>query len=172
MIELEKTYLVKFLPPGLENCKKKEVFDIYIPQGKEHPTLRIRKNGTVYEITKKEPIHQGDSSTQQEQTILLREDEFRELQKLDGKKVRKMRYMYPYHGMLAEVDVFLDALLGLILVDFEFDTHEDKDAFHMPDFCLAEVTQEKFTAGGMLCGKSYGDIEKELLHYKYKKIFL
>lgn len=39
----------------------------------------------------------------------------------------------------------------------------------MPDFCLADVTQEKFTAGGILAGKKYSDIEAELEKYGYKK---
>ena len=34
---------------------------------------------------------------------------------------------------------------------------EEKDAFVAPDFCLVEVTQELFIAGGMLCGKRYAD---------------
>ena len=42
----------------------------------------------------------------------------------------------------------------------------------MPDFCLADVTQEKFIAGGMICGKSYEDIEKELKRFNYVKLFL
>ena len=52
MIELEKTYLVKKLPEGLKNCEFKEIIDVYIPASSEHPTLRIRKNGDTYEITK------------------------------------------------------------------------------------------------------------------------
>ena len=41
-------------------------------------------------------------------------------------------------------------------------TEEEKNKFGMPDFCLADVTQEDFIAGGYLAGKGYVDIEKEL----------
>ena len=58
------------------------------------------------------------------------------------------------------------------MVDFEFETSEEKESFEMPDFCLADVTQEVFTAGGMICGKSYEDIENDLNRYNYKKLFL
>ena len=170
MIELEKTYLAKYIPKDIEHCKSKEIIDIYIPKSKEHPTLRIRKNGDNYEITKKEPVNKGDSSHQEEQTIILRKDEFNELKKLDGKVARKIRYYFEYNGRTAEIDVFQDKLKGLILVDFEFKSKAEKDAFKMPEFCLADVTQEKFIAGGMLCGKSYENIEKELERFKYKKI--
>ncbi len=172
MIELEKMYLVKKLPDGLKSCKYKEIIDIYIPESSKHPTLRIRKNGDIYEATKKEPVNEGDSSRQEEQTIILTEAEFNSLLKLEGKKVRKLRYYYNHNGNTAEIGVFQDSLKGLVMVDFEFSTIEEKDAFEMPDFCLADVTQEFFTAGGMICGKSYKDIENNLNKYNYKKLFL
>jgi CYTH domain-containing protein len=68
------------------------------------------------------------------------------------------------------VDVFRDALDGLVLVDFEFETEAEKDEFPMPDFCLVEVTQEEFLAGGMLCGKSYDDIASDLSRFGYGRI--
>ncbi len=172
MIELEKTYLAKFLPSGLKNCKSIEIIDVYIPKSSTHPTLRIRKNGDEFEITKKEPVKGKDSSRQLEQTIPLTEAEFKELMKLDGKKVRKIRLFYDYKGKVAEIDIFQDELKGLVLVDFEFKNLKEKESFKMPDFCLAEITQELFTAGGILCGKSYKDIEKDLKKFNYSKLFL
>ncbi len=171
MIELEKTYLAKFIPENLRNCKSKEIVDIYIPKSKRHPTIRIRKNGDNYEITKKEPI-KDDPSHQKEQTIILTEEEFNELMKLDGKKAHKLRYFYEYNGKMAEVDVFQDKLKGLVVVDFEFETKEEKDSFEMPDFCLVDITSEEFIAGGMLCGKSYEDIEEDLKRFGYSKLFV
>ena len=72
MIELEKTYLAKFLPSGLEQCKKKEIIDIYLPTNHRHPTLRIRKNGEKYEITKKEPLLDDPSEMKEETTTLTK----------------------------------------------------------------------------------------------------
>lgn len=172
MIELEKTYLAKIMPADLQSFKSKEIVDIYIPKDKGHPTLRIRKNGDKYEMTKKEPIHGNDSSQQEEQTIRLTEEEFKVLNSLDGKRVRKIRCNYDYHGQIAEIDVFQDDLAGLVLVDCEFDSIENMEKFDMPDFCLAEVTQEKFLAGGVVCGKKYVDLEKDLEKFGYKKLFL
>ena len=172
MIELEKTYLAKSLPAGLKNCKHKEIIDIYIPKPSRHPKLRIRKNGDKYEITKKEPVNTNDASHQKEQTIVLTEEEFNELARLDGKKTHKIRYYYNYKGKTAEIDVFQGSLKGLVIVDFEFETVEEKDAFKMPPFCLAEVTQEEVIAGGMLCGKSYEEIEEELKRFNYRKLVL
>ena len=109
-------------------------------------------------------------SHQEEQTIVLTEKEFLELSNTDGKKIHKTRYDYDYNGRKAEIGVFQGDLKGLVLVDFEFDSVEEKDDFGIPDFCLAEVTQELFAAGGMLCGKSYEDIAKHLEGLGYRKI--
>ncbi len=170
MIELEKTYLAKYIPINLRSCRSKEIIDIYIPESSVHPSLRLRKNGSHFEMTKKEPAKEGDASHMIEQTIVLTEEEFNDLAKVDGKKVHKIRHYYDCNGRTAEIDVFQGALKGLVLVDFEFDTFEDKDSFDMPEFCLADVTQELFVAGGMICGKCYEDIEDDLARFGYKKL--
>ncbi|RLE46997.1 hypothetical protein DRJ25_03400 [Candidatus Woesearchaeota archaeon] len=173
MIELEKTFLVKKLPKDLKNCRFREIIDIYIPKTSEHPVLRLRKFGDRFELTKKEPVEEGDASRQEEQTIILSEEEFNALnQQVQGKRVRKLRYYYDHEGRTAEFDVFQDELKGLVLVDFEFDSLSEKESFRMPDFCLADVTQEVFIAGGMLCGKSYADIEDNLKRFDYRKLLL
>jgi CYTH domain-containing protein len=169
MIELEKTYLAKVLPKNLKNGK--EMLDIYIPTNTRHPVLRIRKNGEKYEMTKKYPVKEGDASKQHEFTVPLTKEEFEELSSsLKGKRTHKIRYDYDYKGRTAEVDVFQDLLKGLVVVDFEFETEEDKDSFEMPDFCLVDVTQEEFLAGGMICGKSYEDVKERLDKLGYKRL--
>ena len=172
MIELERTYLAKRLPKNLHACTSKEIVDVYIPKSFAHPKIRIRKNGDAYELTKKDPVHGTDSSEQLEQTIHLTKEEFEALARLPGKKVAKKRYYYPFNGRTAEIDVFHGAVKGLVLVDFEFSSADEKNAFQMPDFCLADVTQEAFAAGGKLCGKSYKDIERKLRQYAYKRLIL
>lgn len=67
------------------------------------------------------------------------------------------------------MDVFQDDLEGLVVIDFEFSSLEEKDRFQMPDFCLVDVTQEDFIAGGMLCGKTYKEIEENLNKFNYTK---
>jgi len=172
MIELELTYLAKHLPAGLKDCPKKEIIDIYYPKAWDHPKLRLRKDGGKFEMTKKEPVNDDDKSKQKEQTIILREEEFQELAKLEGKKTHKIRYYYEHEGRTAEIDVFQGALKGLVVIEFEFETEEEKEQFEIPDFCLVDVTQEVFIAGGMICGKVYEDVEEDLKKFNYNKLFL
>jgi CYTH domain-containing protein len=121
-------------------------------------------------MTKKERLDPDDASMQKEHTIPLSKEEFLVLSSLDGKKLSKIRHYYDYNGIVAEIDVFQEYLKGLVVIDFEFQTVDEKDRFTMPDFCLADVTQDDFIAGGMLCGKKYKDIENELRKFNYKKI--
>lgn len=169
--EFELTYLIKELPKSFsKDCVCHEIRDIYIPETSEHSVLRIRKNGTKYEITKKELVSGTDSSHQTENTIPLTEEEFTALASIQGKRVRKIRYCYSEDDIEYEIDVFQDGLLGLIVVDVEFDSNKAKDTFIPPDWVLADVTQEKFIAGGVLCGKTYTDIENKLQRFDYIKV--
>lgn len=142
-VELERTYLAKKIPDGLFDCKYKEIFDIYIPLEYKHRVLRLRKKGDKYEITKKSPVKEGDSSEQTEHTISLTREEFESLNMINGKKVRKYRYYYNHNGVQAEFDVFKDELEGLMLVDFEFKEVVDKNNFEMPDFCLPVIMRNQ-----------------------------
>jgi len=122
-------------------------------------------------LTKKELPKDGDSSKLIEQTINLSKEEFDALEKeISGRRIHKKRYLFDYNGRIAEIDVFQDALEGLVVIDFEFEKEEEKDAFKMPDFCLVDITPEEFIAGGMVCGKSYSDLEADLNRFNYKKI--
>jgi CYTH domain-containing protein len=170
VIEIERTFLVKALPQDLLQHPYTILLDIYLPSTSRHPNLRLRQKGGKFEMTKKFWIDENDRSEQTEQTIPLTKEEFEELATLQGKRVKKLRYAYPYMGMTAEIDVFQDDLEGLVIADFEFHTTEEKRAFKMPEWCLVDVTQEEFTAGGMLCGKSYNDIENQLQTFNYTKI--
>jgi len=167
--EFELTYLLKELPAGVLSSSHKEILDIYLPKSEAHPILRVRQSGDTYEITKKQPASGTDSSHQIENTIPLTKEEFAELANLAGKRVRKIRYYYHEDGIDYEIDVFKDDLVGLVVVDVEFSSNEDKAKFTPPSWILADVTQEKFIAGGMLCGKSYEDIANELERFEYQK---
>jgi CYTH domain-containing protein len=170
MIEEERTYLAKAMPDGLADCKQKELLDVYFPKEAAHPHLRLRQRGDKFEMTKKHRVRPDDASSLVEETIVLTKEEFTALATADGKRVRKIRHYLEYKGRILEVDVFQDELAGLVLIDAEFDSEEAKLSFEMPDFCLVEVTQEDFLAGGMLCGKKYQDIEENLAKFGYRKL--
>jgi CYTH domain-containing protein len=171
-IELERTFLLKYKPKNLEKSSSCEILDIYFPKEERHPALRLRsRDGKKFEMTKKVDLSQTDMTEKEEHTIPLSDKEFFALEKIGGKKVRKIRYYYLMpDGKDAEIGIFLDDLAGLGLVDFEFENREEKEKFIAPDFCLVDVSQDEWSAGGILAGKSYSQIENHLEKYNYKKI--
>ena len=169
-IELELTFLAKELPKGVKTAKPTRIVDIYVPDTPKHSHLRLRQKGDKYEMTKKMPITEGDASEQIEQTIPLTKDEFVALSNCSKKRVAKDRYKVKIEGKMAEIDVFMDELKGLVLMDFEFNTIDEKTAFKMPSVALADVTQEDFIAGGLLAGKTYSDIAPELERFNYRRV--
>lgn len=169
-IEYEKTYLPKRLPEGLDMSSSVLIRDIYIPEEARHSVLRLRAKDTAYVITKKTILHGSDSSTMNEETIPLSADEYTSLARCSTKGFVKRRYFVEINGYSAEVDVFEEKLAGLVLIDFEFNSEAEKEAFVVPDVCFADVTQEEGLAGGILAGKSYEDIEPMLKKYEYIKL--
>lgn len=170
MIEYEHTYLAKYIPDDLKEHKFVEITDVYFPKEADHSFLRLRKYGDKYEITKKMPVDPNDVSAQKEDTINLTKEEFEALGKAPGKKIHKYRYFYPYQNRIAEFDIFLDDLEGLVVVEIEFNNLEEMKDYPLPDFCLVEATFENFIAAGKLSGSTYNDIKKYLDPLDYKKI--
>ncbi len=171
-IELELTYLARNFPDGMTGVAPQRLVDTYVPEDAARPYVRLRQKGTQYEITKKQPVDEQDLSNQTEQTIPLLKDEFEALCRASRRHVVKDRYTLIAAGRTAEVDVFIGDLEGLVVIDFEFDSLEEKQAFEPPEFCLVDVTQELFIAGGQLAGKTYGDIADELKRLGYTKLTL
>lgn len=169
-LERKRTFLAKELPQEIKTTEPTRIVDIYIPDTPAHSHLRLRQNGKTYEITKKTSVAAGDASEHIEQTIPLTEEEFAALSRCSAKRVAKDRYRVMIDGTLAEIDVFIEDLAGLVLIDFEFDTEDEKDNFTPPSIALADVTQEDFIAGGLLAGKTYDAIAPELARFYYKKL--
>lgn len=167
MIEREKTYLALSLPDDVYDNDYQDMIDIYIGDP-DHPQLRIRKKGEKYSITKKQPVD-NDPSVQRETTIPLTQDEYNELATLAGRRIYKHRYNYDYQWKILEIDVFQKDLSGLIVVDAEFDNDADMNAFTMPEFCERDVTHDMRVAGGVLAGKSFGEIEQYITNQNTNK---
>lgn len=169
-LELELTFLAKEIPKEIDGITAILLVDYYLPEDSEHPKLRIRNKAGDYEITKKIPISGTDSSAQTEHTIKLTKDEFEALRASSKRMVEKDRYNVTIAGYPAEVDVFKGKLEGLVLIDFEFDSYENQAAFVKPAVCLADITQDKWAAGGVLSATSYEDLKPILDDYGYVKL--
>lgn len=171
-IEREKTYLAKWIPGEIKGVRSEIIRDIYVPETVEHATLRLRAKGEKYEITKKEPVVEDDSTKQNEHTITLIKAEYDALAACSKKQFAKRRYYCKIGGYDAEVDVYLEDLEGLVVIDFEFTTDEQMALFKPPEVCLADVSQDALIAGGKLAGRTYEDLRPELEAYGYEPLKL
>lgn len=169
-MEYELTYLVKRLPEEIEGMTGEYLSNTYVPETAKHAYLRLRQRGETYVITKKYLVSDADLSERVEETISLTKEEYEALVTSSTKNDMKWRYKVIIGGRVAEVDVHVGKLKGLVKIDFEFASNEEKAAFVAPEVCLADVTQEEAFAGGYLSGKSYEDIEPVLKKYGYKKL--
>jgi CYTH domain-containing protein len=111
------------------------------------PMLRLTRKGDV------------DIHTRLISSIYLPEAEFAMLAAtLPGRRIRKLRHrLKSPPGVAMAVDVFQDALDGLMLAEAEFDTPELLAAFPMPDFATREVTADLRFTGGMLATQGLPD---------------
>lgn len=168
-LEIEKTYLARSSPVDIGKTTFQQVIDVYLLDSNAS-VIRLRQKGDKFELTKKVRLNNNSASSHTEYTIPLTKQEFDLFAKMGGKVVSKKRYKFNYQDLTGELDIFDGDLMGLVLVDFEFDSEEQFKNFKMPNFCLADVTEEDFVAGKNLAGKKYAELEADLIRFGYNKL--
>lgn len=171
--EKELKFLLKTIPQGLSQCKSKKMIDIYIPRKAGHAAIRIRQQGDQFFITKKTVVMTEGVKVLNEETIQITEEDFMIFSTMEKALILdKTRYDYPLGNNVIEVDIFGGKLNGLALAEVEFNSIEGLKAFTMPEFCLVNVTDKDFLAGGVLYKLSYPEIEKDLSTLGYQPLFI
>lgn len=134
-MEIERKYLVRKLPGNLEQYNKKKIAQGYLCT---EPVVRIRRSNDDYYMT-----YKGDGlMVREEYNLPLTQEAYEHLRpKIDGLLIAKTRYLIPLDNKLtAELDVFEEDLNGLVIVEVEFNTVEEANAFHAPDWFGEDVT--------------------------------
>lgn len=137
---LKKTYLLKHIPFYLENYPHKEFVNYHI-------SIKIK------------------DFLQKERTICLYCAKHQEAWEIPNKTLHKMRYYISWMGLHLEVDIFQKDLDGLTLMAIKFPNKETMSNFSLPSFCAADITENNFFTGSMLCGKTYTSIASLLRQY-------
>lgn len=134
-MEIERKYLVKEIPTDLERYESKKIAQGYLCT---EPVVRIRRSNDDYYMT-----YKGDGlMVREEYNLPLTKDAYEHLRpKIDGLLIAKTRYLIPLDGKLtAELDIFEEDLDGLVIVEVEFDSVEEANAFNAPDWFGEDVT--------------------------------
>jgi CYTH domain-containing protein len=161
MLEIERTFLLGGLPKRAKKLRKDAILQGYLSTNKE--PLRIRKKGARFEMTKKLTLKKGDESAKEEINIPLTKKEFKKLWRLVVKYLEKTRHYHPLKGgLIAEIDVYGGKLKGLMVVEVEFKSVRQMNAFIPPKWFGRDVTQESWSSNSQLAGRSFKDIKKYL----------
>ena len=101
-MEIERKYLVAKLPDQLETYPCRLLEQGYL---NTNPVVRIRRDNEKYELTYKSA---GLMSRQEYNLPLDRESYHHLLGKIDGRLIKKKRYVIPLSsGLTAELDILL-----------------------------------------------------------------
>lgn len=134
-MEIERKYLVTYLPENLENYEQKRISQGYICT---NPVVRIRRSNDDYFLTYKS---KGLMAREEYEMPLTAEAFEHMLPKIDGILIDKIRYMIPLNEKhVAELDIFQGTLAPLRLVEVEFESIEEANAFVPPAWFGDDVT--------------------------------
>lgn len=134
-MEIERKYLVKNIPKNLDDFPCRIMEQGYLCT---LPVVRIRKDNGKYELTYKS---KGLMVREEYNLPLTKEAYEHLLLKIDGRLIKKRRYMIPLHnGFTAELDIFEGELAPLILAEVEFPDEESAASFTPPDWFDTDVT--------------------------------
>ena len=135
-VEIERKFLLARLPDGMAAGERLEQGYLAVaPDGTE---VRIRRRAGRSTLT----VKSGPAHVRVEEELEIDDRRFESLWALtEGRRVAKTRHLVPLgDGLTAEVDVFEDALEGLLTAEVEFTSSEASGAFAPPDWLGAEVT--------------------------------
>jgi CYTH domain-containing protein len=134
-MEIERKFLLKKIPENLDRYESKKIAQGYLCTS---PVVRIRRSNDDYYLTYK---GEGLMVREEYNLPLTREAYEHLLPKIDGLLIAKTRYLIPLSGGLtAELDLFEEELAPLALVEVEFPTETDANAFVPPDWFGEDVT--------------------------------
>lgn len=134
-MEIERKYLIPVLPENITGFPCRIIEQGYL---NIDPVIRIRRDNESYELTYKSK----GLLARQEYNLPLTEEAYRHLlPKIDGRLIRKHRYMIPLKDELTiELDIFDGDLSPLVLAEVEFPDEASALSFSPPEWFGKEVT--------------------------------
>lgn len=144
--EIERKYLVKYMPERFYAYNHKELEQAYLSFGDDgdlEKRIRLmRSRLTVhYLYTEKSS---GTLSREENEFEISKKEFDRLASEAVSKFVKKARYYIPLSDgkLLAELDVYHSELSGLVTVEVEFESLADSEAFTPPEWFGDEITED------------------------------
>ena len=150
-MEIERKFLVSVLPENYDHHSSHQIEQAYLSTD---PVVRIRKEDDQYYLTYKS----RGLLAREEYNLPLNQASYEHLlTKADGIVLTKQRFLIPLPGTsyTAELDSFSGHYKGLMLVEVEFETEEQANAFVPPEWFGEDVTFSGEYQNSRLASKSY-----------------
>ena len=151
-MEIERKFILKALPPDLENYEYLHVEQAYLSI---NPVVRVRKQNDKCYLTYK---GEGMMAREEHNFPISQEAYYHLRAKADGNIISKTRYLIPLHNpgfkegfpappkdytLMIELDVFDAPFAPLVLAEVEFGSKEAANAFVPPEWFGEDVTYHK-----------------------------
>ena len=138
MAEIERKWLVAALPEGFDARRGASIRQGYLALTDE-VEVRVRKLDDRHLLT----IKSVGDLTREEVEVPISENDFERLWPLTlGRRIEKTRTVIELDGLSAEVDVYAGSLAPLRVVEVEFASERDAEAFVAPAWFGRDVTRE------------------------------
>jgi adenylate cyclase len=132
--EIERKFRVAQVPPGLGDGARLRQAYVALDGGVE---VRVRSDGTRHLLT----VKAGRGLERTEVEVPVGADDFAELWGVAGdRRLEKTRHELDLGGRTAELDFYSGTLAGLAVVEVEFPSRDEAEAFAPPAWFGAEVT--------------------------------
>ncbi|ADB50125.1 CYTH domain-containing protein [Conexibacter woesei] len=138
--EIERKFVLDAPPQDLAEHPSEPIAQGYVALD-EDVEVRVRRRGERTFLT----IKAGSGRRRVEQELEIEPERFDALWPLtEGRRIVKRRYLVPVgaDALTLEVDVYEDALAGLVVAECEFPDDAAADAFVSPDWLGREVTDD------------------------------
>jgi CYTH domain-containing protein len=135
--EIERKFVVERVPGDIARGTSQHIRQGYLTLEPAEVRLRSLDDAT-YELA----VKSLGGLRRAEVNLPLTADQFEELWPLVQRSIEKDRGLYEVQGGTAEVDVYHGKLAGLVVVEVEFPSETDAQAFTPPAWFGAEVTED------------------------------
>lgn len=156
-MEIERKFLVRERPPGLERSRSTRIEQGYLAIAGDGTEVRIRRRDGTAVLT----VKGGRGRTRSEEEIEIDAERFARLWPLtEGRRVEKTRHLIPAGaGLTIELDVYAGGLTGLIVAEVEFGSEGAADGFEPPEWFGSEVTDDaRFKNQKLACDGAPADL--------------
>jgi CYTH domain-containing protein len=139
-VEIERKFVPSAAPPDLARHRSEAIQQGYLAVAGDGVEVRVRRRGEATLLT----VKSGPAQVRVEEEIPIDARRFEALWALtEGRRLSKTRHYVPLGDLVLEVDVYDEALAGLVTVEIEFPSIEASAQFTPPDWLGPEVTGDR-----------------------------